>query len=125
MPEHVHLLLWPREEVYSISRILASIKQPVARRILNHVRARNPDDLGLFATGQKDKAYRFWLDGGGYDRNITTLNVLRSSLDYIHRNPVRRGLVQTPEQWKWSSFRFWAGLSDEYGLVDPETFPVC
>jgi len=24
-------------------------------------------------------------------------------LRYMHRNPVKRGLVQEPEQWKWSS----------------------
>jgi putative transposase len=32
MPEHVHLLIWPGAEVYSISAILLSIKQSVARR---------------------------------------------------------------------------------------------
>jgi putative transposase len=29
-------------------------------------------------------------------------------LRYIHRNPVRRGLVESPEQWRWSSFRAYA-----------------
>jgi putative transposase len=29
-------------------------------------------------------------------------------LRYIHRNPVRRGLVETPDQWRWSSFRAYA-----------------
>jgi hypothetical protein len=33
---------------------------------------------------------------------------------YIHRNPVERGLVETPDQWKWSSFRSYA-----YGETEP------
>ena len=36
-------------------------------------------------------------------------------LRYIHRNPVRRGLVEKPEQWRWSSFRDYA--YDEPGPV--------
>ena len=38
MPEHVHLLVWPTEAEYDISRILNSIKQSVAKRALMHVR---------------------------------------------------------------------------------------
>ena len=26
-------------------------------------------------------------------------------LRYMHRNPVKRGLVESPEQWRWSSYR--------------------
>jgi len=36
-------------------------------------------------------------------------------LRYIHRNPVKRGLVLEPQQWKWSSFRHYA--YNEPGLV--------
>ena len=31
-------------------------------------------------------------------------------LRYIHRNPVKRGLVESPELWRWSSYRdYWLG----------------
>jgi len=36
-------------------------------------------------------------------------------LHYMHRNPVKRGLVESPEQWRWSSSRFYS--LDEPGLV--------
>ena len=29
-------------------------------------------------------------------------------LRYMHRNPVKRGLVGAPEMWSWSSFRAYA-----------------
>jgi putative transposase len=53
---------------------------------------------------------RFWQPGGGYDRNITSTEALRAMIDYIHANPVRRGLVARPEDWEWSSARWYAGL---------------
>jgi putative transposase len=36
--------------------------------------------------------------------------VLRAAIDYIHANPVRRGLVARAEDWEWSSARWYAGL---------------
>jgi len=55
---------------------------------------------------------RFWQPGGGYDRNIVTQKALLSSIRYIHANPVRRGLVQNPLDWEWSSARWWEGDRD-------------
>ena len=48
--------------------------------------------------------------GGGYDRNVTSSAVLRAMIDYSHANPVRRGLVSRPEEWEWSSARWYVGL---------------
>jgi putative transposase len=40
-------------------------------------------------------------------------------LRYMHRNPVKRGLVEKPEQWQWSSFRHYA--TGEVGTVEIES----
>jgi hypothetical protein len=50
-----------------------------------------------------------------YDFNVWTEEKQIEKLRYMHRNPVRRGLVDRPEQWEWSSFRFY--LFGETGLV--------
>ncbi len=42
-----------------------------------------------------------------YDFNVWTEKKRIEKLRYIHRNPVKRGLVQSPEQWRWSSFRWY------------------
>jgi hypothetical protein len=42
-----------------------------------------------------------------YDFNVWTEKKRIEKLRYIHRNPVRRGLVSSAEQWKWSSFRWY------------------
>ena len=43
----------------------------------------------------------------GYDFNILRREALVTKLDYCHKNPVTRGLVERPEEWPWSSYRFY------------------
>ena len=53
--------------------------------------------------------FRFWQEGPGYDRNVLDHGTLRAMIDYVHLNPVRRGLVDRPRDWKWSSWRYYEG----------------
>ncbi|UCD52288.1 MAG: transposase [Phycisphaerales bacterium] len=124
MPEHVHLVLCPKRDDYSIARILQSIKQPVARKAIALLREHRPHDLELLATGQRTRPYQFWQKGGGYDRNLTNVETLIKTVRYIHRNPVRRGLVETAEQWLHSSAAQWEGIRAGPIVVDRGSFPV-
>jgi hypothetical protein len=56
---------------------------------------------------------------GGYDRNVTDPATLRTMIDYIHQNPVRRGLVQRATDWPWPSARFCEGALDVPIRMDP------
>jgi putative transposase len=47
-----------------------------------------------------------------YDFNVRTEAKRIEKLKYIHRNPVRDGLVAEPDAWRWSSFRSYAYLED-------------
>ncbi len=62
----------------------------------------------------------FWQRGGGYDRNIVTESELFEKVEYIHQNPVRRGLVKRSTDWPWSSARWYAG--DRSGPVTIDSF---
>jgi putative transposase len=103
MPEHVHLLICPRLEEYSISRILFAVKRPVSYHAA---------DRGIV------RAKPFWLPGGGYDRNLWKTKTIHKEIDYIHANPVRRGLCTLPEEWPYSSAAYWAGRRDVPLLMD-------
>jgi len=52
----------------------------------------------------------FWQSGGGYDRNIWSAEVVLDMIDYIHANPVRKGFVLLPADWKWSSASWYQSL---------------
>jgi len=53
-------------------------------------------------------AFRFWQEGPGYDRNLQHEDSVLASIDYLHNNPVRRGLCRSATEWFWSSARFYA-----------------
>jgi putative transposase len=55
-----------------------------------------------------------------YDFNVFSARKHVEKLRYIHRNPVKRGLVEKPEDWQWSSFRHYA--TEERGIVEIESF---
>ena len=124
MPEHVHLLILPHDGA-RISAILSSVKQPVAKKAVFQVRRHRPGFLPRMEDRQPSgrRSYRFWQPGGGYDRNIWTAEELHEKAAYIHANPVRRGLVESPEDWPWSSWRAWAQDVDEPIRIDRESMP--
>ena len=97
-PEHVHLLLTEPERT-KLFIALQMLKQNVARRL------RGPEGGPLWQP-------RY------YDFNVWSYAKQTEKLRYIHRNPVRRGLVQSPEEWAWSSFRHY--LAGAEGTVEIE-----
>jgi len=88
MPEHVHLLISEPERA-KLSLALQMLKQNVARQL------REPEGGSFWQPRYYD--FCVWSEAKRIEK-----------LKYIHRNPVRRGLVSTPEEWLWSSFRHYA-----------------
>ena len=111
MPEHIHLLI-TEPEVGTPSTVMQVLKQRTARALLPKRRRVDAPQGRLFA----DAVLRtpFW-QARFYDFNAWTTKKRVEKLRYMHRNPVKRGLVEAPEQWRWSSYRFY--LLDEAGPV--------
>ncbi|MCD4728634.1 MAG: hypothetical protein K8R46_13290, partial [Pirellulales bacterium] len=86
----------------------------VARKATNYLRTNAPNFLErlkvIRPTGRIE--YRFWLQGGGYDRNIDNSKTAWHCVNYLHNNPVRRGLVESPVDWEWSSAQWYAGRTN-------------
>jgi len=99
MPEHIHLLISEPEKA-NVAAAMQSLKQGIARTL-----ALRADEL-------------FW-QARYYDFNVWSERKFTEKLRYIHRNPVRRGLVARPEDWLWSSFRHYA--TGEESLVEIES----
>jgi putative transposase len=88
MPEHVHLLTnEPAKD--TLATFLQILKQLTSRQL------KSPD--------QK----RFW-QSRYYDFNVSSMEKYIEKVQYIHRNPVKRGLVTNPEDYRWSSFNHYA-----------------
>jgi len=126
MPEHCHVLIFPRLPTYSISRILEVIKLPVTRRAKSYLEHTAPESLRMMRDEQPNgqEAYRFWQRGGGHDRNLFEPESIHAEIEYIHNNPVRRGLAARAEDWPWSSAAWYAGarevpLAPDAGSIPP------
>jgi putative transposase len=109
MPEHVHLLTFAEADASKVSDLLRAIKRPFSYRIKQLLTEANSPLLDGLTVRQRPgvQAFRFWQEGGGYDRNLTEAETIGAAIDYIHMNPVRRGLVPLTNEWRWSSASFY------------------
>jgi putative transposase len=108
MPEHLHLLVNPLSPQPQIDRFLARLKRPYSAEIKRLLVAHSPLLQRLTVRERSGKhCFRFWQEGPGYDRNISTVKALEGSIDYIHITPVRRGLCDKATDWPWSSARYY------------------
>ena len=113
MPEHAHLIIHPQERNYDIAQIRKAMKSPVVTKAIGYLEKKNPEWLPKIIRRRGKKTERlFWQSGGGNDRNITEPSTLMKMMDYIHMNPVRRGLVERAEEWNWSSASWFLGKTD-------------
>ena len=99
MAEHVHLLVSEPERAV-LARAMQSLKQSVAQLAL---RAVEP----------------FW-QARYYDLNVWSERKFSEKLRYIHRNPVTRVFVASPEEWPWSSLRHYATGAASPVEIEPQ-----
>jgi putative transposase len=85
LPDHWHAIIFPRCPL-SVSRVMEAIKVS-ATRLINRSRG----ERGVLFQG------RF------FDRALRTVREYQEKVEYIHLNPVTAGLVERPQDWKWSS----------------------
>jgi len=101
--------------------IFATLKRPVSVEAKEYlIETENQTWLKRLSVRKGDKeVFRFWLPGGGYDENLDDERSLEDVIDYIHANPVRRGLVERPTDWYWSSARYYQGIRPVPLEMDP------
>lgn len=99
MPEHVHLLI-SEPERSKLSVVIQMLKQITSQKL------------------RPERLPQFW-QVRYYDFPVWTEAKRIEKLRYIHRNPVKRGLVERPEDWTWSSFVHYATGTE--GIVEIES----
>jgi putative transposase len=113
MAEHVHLLL-SEPERGTPSTVLQKLKLRVARKMRKRKRLVCAGQLRLAFEENTGPLRAFW-QARFYDFNVYTKGKKTEKLNYMHANPVIRGLVKHPKDWPWSSWSFYA--KGEPGLV--------
>jgi REP element-mobilizing transposase RayT len=94
MPNHVHVVLEPRVAMPSIMRWLKGRTGRMANRILGRT------GMPFWQEARHGSAHR-----KSFDHWVRSAEELQEAIDYVEGNPVKAGLVETKEQWAWSSAR--------------------
>jgi putative transposase len=99
MPEQIHLLI-NEPPLILLGQFLKAVKQITSRKLRGDRR-------------------QFWQDRY-FDSNIRGELARSEVIRYIHRNPVKRGLVASPERYRWSSFNHYAAGIQEIVEIESE-----
>ncbi len=115
MENHLHLMA----SADTLEKEIANFKSYTAKETIDLLKATGQRALLRQLMQHKrehkrDRRYQFWQEGS-HPKLIQGEAMLRQKLDYIHDNPVRRGYVDAPEHWRFSSARNYAG---ERGLIE-------
>ena len=106
MPEHVHLVVVPPEAT-ELGPVIGEFKRITARRIHQLVRNAPSGLLEKLMTVRNSKTRFVLWQRRCHDHNCRTPESVWEKVNYCHNNPVKRGLVRQPEDWQWSSYRYY------------------
>jgi REP element-mobilizing transposase RayT len=110
LENHLHFIA----QAERLDDCVKRFKSYTARRIIDHLIERRVERLlSRLHFGKQahktDREYQLWQEGS-HPELILNEAMMREKLDYIHYNPVKRGYVEKPEYWRYSSAANYAGL---------------
>jgi REP element-mobilizing transposase RayT len=121
MENHFHLVA--SSPLFDID--IGSLKSYSAKGFLSLLESKKhltrTDELKWRKLRHKEKQdYQVWQEGY-HPQQITSHEMLAQKLDYIHNNPVRRGYVDEPGHWRYSSYR---NYNEMEGVLPIEAIPL-
>lgn len=106
MPDHLHFITDGALKVRDTLRFLNGIS---SHRVICHLKEKNyTTSLAKLQDAPKARghAHSFW-DGHSHALPLFSESFFMQRVNYIHRNPVRAGLVERAEDYRWSSIHCW------------------
>jgi REP element-mobilizing transposase RayT len=115
MDNHLHII-WQSLPGSTPASIQASFMKFTARQIKLDLTQHHPLVLEKFNVNAKDREYQFW------ERNplavyLYSPEVFMQKLEYIHWNPVKAGLCNLPEEYYYSSAKYYHTGIDDFGIL--------
>lgn len=111
MPEHIHIVILPAIEV-KVGPLIGDIKKASSKKIHRLLQDGGSDLIKrLTVLRNGERRFALW-QRRCYDHNCRTEESVLEKINYCHNNPVTRGLVKSPGDWRWSSCRWYQGNTD-------------
>jgi putative transposase len=115
MQNHIHLI-WQALNEFTPINIQHSFLSYTAHQMQSKLQKENASLLLSFKVIAKDRNYQFWeRDSLGIE--LYTNDAFIQKLDYIHYNPVKAGVCQFPEEYKYSSTKFYELGVDDFDML--------
>jgi len=116
---HLHAIVSAPE----LPRVLADFKRHTAQKLLEQIETDGSEwwlnQFGYFREKHKaESQHQVWQEGS-HPQEIGSDTMMLQKLDYIHDNPVKRGLVAGPEHWRYSSAHEWCVGAEPVLRCDP------
>lgn len=126
LPDCVRLVVVQNGASVNLPRLLYVVKRAFARWIRHELSC---DDRALrkrltVRDGPGRYRFRFWESGPGEVRELKTAADLSEAIDAVHAGPVEAGLCETPERWRWSSWRHYHDSAEPREPGVPRVQPV-
>jgi REP element-mobilizing transposase RayT len=109
MPTHMHSVLFDAEfNAERLKHSLDDLRKFTGRQLLDYSSKHLPDSFTeeFHKQAGKDRERRFW-QPSQHPVGIVSEGFWKQKVDYLHDNPCRKGLVLQPEDWRFSSARYW------------------
>ncbi|MEE1946941.1 transposase [Pedobacter sp. KR3-3] len=117
MPNHIHLV-WEAMGKNGNEMPHASFNKKTAHELVKDLKLNDPTLLLHFKVSEKERAYRIW------QRDALAILMdsrakVEQKVNYIHLNPLqeRWSLADRPENYKWSSAKFYEEGIDDFGFI--------
>ena len=119
LENHLHMVVQSND----LQKSMESFKQYTAKEVLDILKRGNVttilDQLAFYKKAHhKEKTYQVW-EEGYQPKLMQTDTMMKSKIEYIHENPVKRGYVDDAVHWRYSSAR---DYEEGSGLIEVERF---
>lgn len=115
MPNHIHLL-WRKKDAWIDKSVQQQFLKFTAQNIKLNLINYFPEELKNYKSTQTDRTYHFW-ERRPYKATVMNRLVLEQKLDYIHYNPVKARLCIEPEEYEYSSAKYYMDGIDKLNIL--------
>jgi len=111
MQNHIHLIVYFEHE-NKLSEYMRDFKKYTASVIRRMLQSQGSNLIDEIIYEIRKQQFKIWMDRFD-DLHITQKDTLETKIEYIYNNPVKKGIVERPEKYYWSSASFYFNDSNE------------
>ena len=115
MSNHIHLIWQPLGNFLPLD-IQASFMKYTARQLKRSLIKHDAEKLDFFKVNKYDREHQIW-KRESLSIDLVSMELFKQKLEYIHYNPVNAGICHLPEDYKYSSTRFYIDGMNSFGIL--------